>query len=780
MKKIIVFLLSAVPALIFAQQVSIIPQPVSLHLSNGQFLIDRNTTVKAPVGNKDLKAAASFFSSYIKKLSGFALPLNAAKAKAVELRIAKTEGIGEEGYLLRVTPTSISITANTKSGIFYGMQTLFQTLPAARATELLSVPTMQVRDYPRFKWRGMHLDVGRHFYPVSFIKKYIDFLAAYKMNRFHWHLTEDQGWRIEIKKYPELITKAGYRNGTLIGRYPGTANTNLRYGGFYTQEEVKDVVAYATERAVTIVPEIEMPGHASAAIAAYPWLSCFPEKPTKISTIASERSKLLQSQGEIKMLQETWGVFEDIFCAGKDSTFIFLQNVLDEVLRLFPSKYIHIGGDEAPKNHWKNCPACQARIKKEGLKNEHELQKYFITRIEKYVNTKGRTIVGWDEILEGGLAPNAVVMSWRGEAGGIEAAKQDHDVIMTPGNPVYFDHYQADPATEPIGIGGFNTLKRVYEYEPVPKELNEGQAKHVMGAQANLWTEYISTTQHAEYMVLPRLLALSEVVWSTKEAKDWVGFNQRLQAHFKAFEQKDWNYSLGNFRVDIKPLSQDGKLTVTLSTEAYRGEVYYTIDGSQPTLQSKKYAVPVRIGNSTVLKAVTVVNGKVMSAVPAPQAFVMHKAVGKPVTYINPVSRYYPADGLNTLTDGVRGGEAVDKYWHGFSGKDLVATINLGEEKSIQSIALGCLQKSSDWIMMPQWVKVEVSTDGQNFTELQTVQNDVSLTDQEAVIKSFVAQFPERKARFIRVTAKVLDALPKGHAGAGKPAWVFADEIIVN
>jgi hexosaminidase len=389
-------------------------------------------------------------------------------------------------------------------------------------------------------------------------------------------------------------------------------------------------------------------------------------------------------------------------------------------------------------------------------------------------------MIGWDEILEGGLAPEATVMSWRGEAGGIAAAKMKHDVVMTPGNPVYFDHYQGDPATEPLAIGGFNTLKKVYDYEPVPKELNEEEAKYVLGAQANLWAEYITTAEHVEYMVLPRMLALAEVVWSPKETRDWKSFNERLQSQFKAFDQKGLHYSKGNFRVDIKPTSQNGQLFVTLSTEAYKGEVYYTTNGERPTTQSKKYTEPIRIDSSLVLKAITVVDGKVMSVQPAQQSFVMHKAIGRDVVYTNPVSRYYMADGPNSLTDGVRGTDAVGKYWHGFAGKDLIATIDLGKEKNIHGISIGCLQHYRDWIMMPQWVKFEVSADGKNFTEIKTVSNPVSLDEQASNIKNFTAEFPEQKVKSVRVTAKVLDALPKGHSGEGKPAWIFADEIVVN
>jgi hexosaminidase len=778
MKKLLLILMASPFWSIAQQPVSIIPQPVSIQQSKGNFIIDNNTSLQFNSSNKELKAASVFFSGYIKQISGIDLPSNIHKIKTIQFKIAPTAEIGDEGYLLDVSPSSIIITANTKRGIVYGMQTIFQTLPAIRTNAILQVQCMRIKDYPRFKWRGMHLDVGRHFYPVSFVKKYIDFLATYKFNYFHWHLTEDQGWRIEIKKYPELTAKGAYRNGTIVGGYPGTGNSNLRYGGFYTQEEVKEVVAYAAQRNITVVPEIELPGHSSAAIATYPWLSCFPDKPTAIPANASAMSKLLQSQGEIKMVQETWGVFDDIFCAGKDSTIVFLQNVMDEVLQLFPSKYIHVGGDEAPKKHWEKCPRCQARMKSEGLKDEHELQSYFIQRIEKYLNTKGRTVIGWDEILEGGLAPNAVLMSWRGEAGGIEAAKQNHDVIMTPGNPVYFDHYQGDPASEPVGIGGFNTVKKVYDYDPVPKELNEQQAKHILGSQANLGTEYVPTTQHVEYMVLPRMLALSEVVWSPKENKNWNSFNERLQTHFTSFEKKGWNYSKGNFKAAIKPESQNGQILVTLSTEAYKGKVVYTTDNSIPTLQSKYYTEPIAINSSTTLKASVLVDGKIMSAVPAQQNFVMHKAIGKNVTYTNPVSQYYLADGPNSLTDGVRGSNAVGKYWHGFSAKDMIATIDLGEMKNIQSITLGCLQNYSDWIFLPQSVKFEISANGTDFEEVQTVNNPVSINEKNAQ-HDFKATFSTKAVRYIRVTAKN-SLCPPGHNGAGKPGWIFADEIIVE
>jgi len=775
----IMLVFSFYPLLVIGQQpVNIIPQPVSLQHQSGYFILTGNTAVHYSYQQKNLKAVVDFLNLQIRNSAGFVLPVNTTQSTTIQLSIEKLATIGDEGYTMEILPKKITIKANSTAGIIYAIQTLLQTLPAKSNHAKLKIPCMRITDYPRFKYWGMHLDVGRHFYPVSFVKKYIDFLATYKFNYFHWHLTEDQGWRIEIKKYPALTTKAAYRNGTIVGGYPGTHNNNLRYGGFYTQDEVKEIVAYAAQRNITVVPEIELPGHSSAAIAAYPWLSCFPDKPTVMTGPVSAMSKLLQSQGQIKMVQETWGVFDDIFCAGKGSTFIFLQNVLDEVLQLFPSKYIHVGGDEAPKKHWEKCPRCQAKIKSEGLKDEHELQSYFIQRMEKYLNKKGRTLIGWDEILEGGLAPNAVVMSWRGEAGGIEAAKQNHDVIMTPGNPVYFDHYQGDPASEPVAIGGFNTLKKVYDYEPVPKELSEQQAKYVLGAQANLWTEYVPTTQHAEYMVLPRMLALAEVVWSTKENKNWNSFNERIQSHFTAFEQKGWNYNKGNFKAAIKPESQNGQLFVSLSTEGYNGKVVYTTDNTDPNLQSKYYTEPVAIKSSTTLKASVLVDGKIMSAVPAQQSFVMHMAIGRNVVYTNPVSRYYMADGPNSLTDGVRGSNAVGKYWHGFSAKDMIATIDLGELENTQSITVGFLQNYGDWIFLPQSVKFETSVDGIDFEEIQTLKNQISSSEKNAQF-DFKTSFSSKAAKFIRVTAKN-NVCPPGHSGEGKSGWIFADEIIVE
>ena len=525
-------------------QVSIIPQPVSVKQPriNAKFSITPATVIVLEGSN--LQKTAALLNDYLQQFYLFKLKVvdKSTSANAIRLNYERLDKPIEGAYVLTVNNKGAYIAGDNEAGVFYGVQTLFQLLPVPDARlkmrpNKLAIPYISIEDEPRFEYRGIHLDVGRHFFPVSFVKKYIDYLAYHKFNIFHWHLTEDQGWRIEIKKYPLLTTVGGYRNGTIIGRFPGTGNDNIHYGGFYTQEEVKDVVQYAADRHITIIPEIEMPGHASAAIAAYPELSCFPTESTKHNPRAAWSG---DSTG--KQVQQTWGVFDDVFCAGKDNTFQFLQNVLDEVMPLFPGKYVHVGGDECPKNNWKRCPNCQQRMKDNNLKDEHELQSYFIQRMEKYLNSKGKTLIGWDEILEGGLAPNAMVMSWRGEAGGIAAAKEKHKVIMTPGNPVYFDHSQTKQE-DSVTIGGYNPIEKVYAYEPVPKELSAEESKYVLGAQANIWTEYMKNTQKVEYMLFPRISALSEVLWSPKDKKNWDDFVIRMKTQVKRYDLMGINYS---------------------------------------------------------------------------------------------------------------------------------------------------------------------------------------------------------------------------------------------
>ncbi|WP_294958391.1 beta-N-acetylhexosaminidase [uncultured Flavobacterium sp.] len=527
----------------------IIPRPVSLNLLEGKFSIDSGTKI---AGTSDLENEGNYLASILSDVTGKNIPFEIKGAGNIELKIDGTIK-EEEGYMLSVTSDKVLIVGNNAAGVFYGIQTFRQLLPVFDQTTLknaskLEIHAITIKDRPRFPYRGMHLDVGRHMFPVAFIKKYIDLIAMHKMNKLHWHLTEDQGWRIEIKKYPKLTETGSKRYGTITGLLnKETGNDQTQYGGYYTQEEVKEIVKYATDRHITVIPEIELPGHASAAIASYPFLSCFPDEPTFVSNnMGSSAGKEAQHNGTPKIVQETWGVFDDVFCAGNEKTFEFLEDVLDEVIPLFPSEYIHIGGDECPKSNWKRCPACQKRIKDNNLIDEHGLQSYFIQRMEKYLNSKGKKIIGWDEILEGGLAPNATVMSWRGEKGGIEAAKQHHDVIMTPGGYCYFDKYQTDKEDhidEPLAIGGFISVEKVYNYDPVPDVLSSDEKKYILGAQGNVWTEYITSPSQLEYMILPRMSALSEVVWTSRENKNWNDFKNRLDVMRKRYDALGLNYA---------------------------------------------------------------------------------------------------------------------------------------------------------------------------------------------------------------------------------------------
>ena len=505
---------------ISAQEVAIIPQPAEMSIQKGNFILDQTCTLQFDVSNQEIARIAGFFNDYLNEMYGFTIGENNT-GSSIQLKLISRLDLGKEGYLLKINNNNIVITAAAPNGLFYGIQSLKQMLPINATNGKLEVQAIDIKDQPRFAWRGNMLDVGRHFFPVSFLKKYIDILAMYKINTFHWHLTEDQGWRLEIKKYPLLAEISSWRDETVLGHntqeYDG-----IGYGGFYTQEQAREIVQYAAERYITVVPEIEMPGHSSAALAAYPNLGC--------------------TGGPYKV-QTRWGVHKDVYCAGKDETFVFLKNVLDEVMDIFPSKFIHIGGDECPKDAWQKCPDCQKRIADNGLKDEHELQSWFITQMDHYLTSKGRRLVGWDEILEGGLAPQATVMSWRGVKGGIEAARQNHDVVMSPNSHMYIDHYQSqNKDEEPLAIGGFLSVEKVYSYEPVPEELTGEEAKHILGVQTNLWTEYISNTKKAEYMLLPRLEAEAEVAWTPKDKKDFEGFEKRLNIDYKRLDKLGINY----------------------------------------------------------------------------------------------------------------------------------------------------------------------------------------------------------------------------------------------
>jgi len=750
--------------------ISIIPQPETIKVLNGHFKINADT--KLLVDDNDFLPVANYLLEQIQLKSNIQIEIISDKVVPTDNCIClikeNSDAISdEEAYQMDVNGSNIVIKASHAKGIFWGVQSLFQLFPIETNNTLgelkeIIIPAVQITDKPRFSYRGMHLDVCRHIFPLDFIKQYIDLLAMYKFNTFHWHLTEDQGWRIEIKRYPKLAEIAAWRDSTLIGSYGDKPHKwdGKRYGGYYMQEEVKEIVKYAADRNITIIPEIELPGHSLAALAAYPELACT-DGPFRPATL--------------------WGVFEDVYCP-KDETFEFLEGVLTEVMELFPSEYIHIGGDECPKIRWKNCADCQQLMRNEGLQNEHELQSYFIRRIEKFLNKNGRKLIGWDEILEGGLSPNATVMSWRGIEGGIAAAKQGHDAIMTPGSHCYFDHYQANPDFEPLAIGGFTTLKKVYSYEPIPEELNAQEAKHILGSQANVWTEYIPSAEQVEYMILPRMLALAEVNWSQKDARNWDNFREKINAHFRRFDLMGLNYSRGSWKVDINLIKSGSQkqFKLALETEQPGHPVYYTLDNSAPTTNSHLYTAPFEIENSTTIKAAVFNKGKLMEAF-SEKSINFHKAFGKPINLSVEPNARYKGNGAVSLVDGFSGSAKYnDGYWLGFLAKDLNLILNLGEEEPIESVLLNFYQKQASWIFLPVEVVVEVLDAQMNIVTSKTIFPLALPADENMIIESFKADFKDVNGQYIRVLGKNRIVCPEWHPAAGEEAWIFVDEVAVN
>ena len=753
-KKLFYFALLIFNIAFSQNQLPLIPKPNQIQLKKVSFTHKGTIYIQAPKNSFE----AHFLSEVLEKQLGLKTEIGTAfgKKATIVLKWNNENNQGkDEAYQLTVSEKVIHITASSNKGIFYGIQTLIQLLPNEKVVQL-RIPCLTINDQPKYAWRGMHLDVARHFFPVAFVKKYIDYLAMYKMNTFHWHLTDDQGWRIEIKKYPKLTEVGAWRNGSMIGHYNDQTYDNKRYGGFYTQEEIKEVVTYATQRHITVVPEIEMPGHAVAALSAYPKYSC--------------------TGGPFEVAMK-WGVLDDVFCP-KEKTFEFLENILAEVINLFPSQYIHIGGDESPKTRWKSCPHCQALIKEKGLKDEHELQSYFVQRIEKFVNSKGRKIIGWDEILEGGLAPNAAVMSWRGTEGGIAAAKQKHFVVMTPGSHCYFDHYQGEPKNEPIAIGGYTPLEKVYSFNPTPKELSSEKANYILGAQANLWTEYIETPSHVEYMIFPRILALSEVLWGTSNPNNYKDFQNRVIQHFDIFEKKGINYSKSIFEVTTKvqPAENENGVLFELKLANKSNGIRYTTDGSNPNWNSFQYSNPIKITKSQTIKAAFFENEKQKSA-SIEQVFYLSKTTGKKISLVNPPHENYSIGGSFTLVDGIIGSRTkFGRDWLGFSGKDLNATIDLGKLEQINKVKVGLLESQGSWIYYPKNIEVLISDDGQNFESVQ----QLNLSEIQNVKGEVVLEVKSRKARFVKIIATNLGKIPDENLGAGSDAWLFIDEIAVE
>jgi len=756
--------------------ISVIPKPLKMKPGLGNFIINDRTPLLFSAGDEEAMNTARMFAGHLEMAGGPVLTAlgvskNFKNIAGIIFSIKKDGHLPPEGYLLTVTKNNIIIEGGSGAGLFYGMQTLLQLLPAEIfASKALQpgnswkVPCIVIQDHPRFPYRGMHLDVSRHFFPKEFVMKYIDLIASYKLNTFHWHLTDDNGWRIEIKKYPKLMSIGAWHvdRDTMSWTKcpPQKPGEKANYGGYYTQDEIREVVEYAKKRFVTIIPEIEMPAHSVEVLAAYPQLSC--------------------TGGPFTVPPGTYWPNSDILCAGNDSTFTFLEDVLTEVISLFPSKYIHIGGDEAEKVRWKECPKCQARIKAEGLKDEKELQSYFIKRIEKFLVSKDRKLIGWDEILEGGLPPEATVMSWRGVEGGIAAARQGHNVIMTPGSHCYFDHYQANPKTEPKAIGGYTTLKKVYSYEPVPGELSKEQAKYILGAQGNLWTEYIPTPEHAEYMAVPRMIALAEVDWTPRNLKNWIDFRKRMNTEFYRLSLRHVNYCKGSEKVEITTHfdKKSQKMMCVFESEQPGTPIIFTFDGNDPSAKSTVYSGPVEIKKNAYIKAGLLMDGKVGEL--AGRTFIFHKAIGKQIKYLEPYSYRFTGGGDEALIDGLRG--TVDFHegnWQGFLGNNLDVIIDMGKIQPINTAFITFLQSSKSWIFFPDSVTFSLSANGKKFHSINEQLNTDSKKIDETVIKQFSQTFPATPARYVRVRAKSTGVCPPWHEGKGEPCWLFADEIAV-
>ena len=747
---------------------NIIPQPQQVVAdASAPFVLNTNTVIYVQTNSQDMKRNANMLATYIQQATGIRPTIGklVKGSPAIILSIDKTIS-NAEGYRLNSDAKQIRIAGASAAGVFYGIQTLRKSLPLCngKATQV-SIPAVHITDAPRFAYRGTHLDVSRHFVTADSIRQFIDMLALHNINRFHWHLTDDQGWRIEIKKYP-LLTKIGAkREQTVIGHNTGKYD-GIPYDGFYTQQQIRDIVKYAADRYITIVPEIDLPGHMQAALAAYPELGC--------------------TGGPYKVWQK-WGISDDVLCAGNDKVLAFIDNVLKEVTQLFPSKYIHVGGDECPKVRWKDCPKCQARIKalhleaKDGHSAEERLQSYVITHASNYLKSLGRNTIGWDEILEGGLAEGATVMSWRGEAGGIAAAKQNHDVVMTPNSYLYFDYYQSlDKANEPLAIGGYLPLQRVYSYEPMPEELTAEEARHIIGVQANIWTEYMPTFKHMQYMALPRVAALSEVQWTQPQLKDYTDFTNRLIGLTHLYDRLGYNYAkhLYNVNIHIDSDTKWQELVVHMTT-AGDAEIRYTLDGSLPTASSTLYTGAIHLQKSAKIRAAAFRNGK-SSSVTA-QDVTFSKATACPVKLLQPTHKSYTFNGGAALTDGLVGDKGFGTgRWLGFSGNDLEAVIDLKKPTEVSSVSLNtCVDKGS-WIFDARNIEVSLSTDGVNFTSVAKHSLPAMEKNSADNINTYELKFSQTKARYIKVYATSEHNIPDWHSGKGKPAFLFVDEISVK
>lgn len=745
----------------------IIPKPLDVNCKgDASFLLKDGVAVIYPENNQKMQDNAEFLVDYVERQTG--VKLTSYAGMPVDGAICLTLDLSDdnaEAYKLIVNDKRVCISGASEAGVFYGIQTLRKSLPVAQDINV-NLSAVEIYDKPRFAYRGAMLDVARHFYTVDEVKTFIDMLALHNINRFHWHLTDDQGWRIEIKKYPKLMSVASERKETVVGRWYSGIYDGKPYGGYYTQDELRDVIDYAAKRHITIIPEVDLPGHMQAALTAYPELGCT-GGPYEVRTI--------------------WGVSQDVLCVGNDFTLQFVKDVLSEVADIFPSEYIHIGGDECPKVRWEKCPKCQERIKSLGLKSdakhtkEQRLQSYMIQEAAKYLKEKGKRIIGWTEILEGGLVPDATLMSWIGESGGIEAAHQHHDVIMTPNTYLYFDYYQSKKVEdEPLAIGGYLPIEKTYNYEPMPKELTEEEQQYIKGVQANLWTEYIPIFSQVQYMVLPRLGAAAEVQWTDPSKKDYKDFLRRVPHLVAVYDCYGWNYAthVYDVNVDMKADTVNHVLNVQLSTMA-DDPIYYTLDGQDPTEKSLKYTKPFTIDQSVVLKTMAVHPDRTSKI--SVDTIRFNKATLKPVVLLQPNESRFSPDGPVVLVDGRNGNHSFDTgAWLAVAGNDLEAVINMQAETILSSASVHVYVRKDAWLFDARGFSVSVSSDNKNYKEVASQEyKQMQESDSDGIIEHELS-FDPCKATYVKIKVISEKSMPDWHWDAGKAPFLLVDEIILN
>lgn len=758
------------------EEVAIIPQPTSQTLGDGYYIIDQDTELILVGDEKVVKPIAKYLNETLSKTSGFKLRSVVSDRSVDPDNSLVLELVGEsnneEAYELSINKSGVKIKSNSSAGLFYGVQTLRQLMPTQLTTVKsqpdihVVIPAISIKDEPRFGWRGFMLDVSRHFYGKEEVKRVLDFMAEMKLNRFHWHLADDQGWRLQIKNYPKLTSIGAWRVdynthdenvSNWWGRPVQKKGEEATYGGFYTQGDIREIVAYAKERFIEVIPEIDMPGHSQAAIAAYPEISC--------------------TGGPFYVA--TGGVFKDnTYCPGKEVTFKFVEDVLKEVMDLFPYDYIHIGGDECSKLSWQVDPDCQKRMKDEGLADEHELQSYFIKRIEGMINARGKNMIGWDEILEGGLAPNATVMSWRGEKGGIASARAGHDVIMTPAKYCYLDLKQGHDDLEPNLGYSYSFMKDAYEYKIISDSLTKDQGKHVLGVQGNLWTESLADWDKLTYMAFPRMYAIAENAWTAEPFKSWKGFTDRLQSQFKRLDSQGERYATSAFNVWIDHKGNGKSIDVSLKTEVDGLDIYYTLDGSEPNMNSSKYESEFEINRTSTLKATSFSNGKQVGNV-SQKHFPVHKGVDAMLIYRTPFVEKKNAEGENALID-LNYGRLTqgDAAWQQFNG-DIEVDLVFPEAIEIEKLEMTTLRFTISGTYPPESVEVLGSVDGKSYKALGKTNQLLESQVQGRNKVLTIVTFPKTVLKAIRVKAKSINPIPEGHHRAANASRILVDELVV-